>query len=43
LHVNNDLLHDILVGLPDWSLVDVHSGLTMLGTRDPRSKNWFQA
>ena len=42
LHVNNDLLHDILVGLPDWSLVDVHSGLTMLGTRDPRSKNWFQ-
>ena len=42
LHVNNDLLHDILVGLPDWSLVDVHSGLTMLGTRDPRSKTWFQ-
>ena len=43
LHVNNDLLHDLLVGMPDCSLLDVHSGLTMLGTRDPRSKHWFQA
>jgi hypothetical protein len=42
LHVNNDLFRELLVGLPDWRLVDVHSGLVMLGTRDPRSKNWFQ-
>ncbi len=34
---NNWLFVDILKGQSDWSLVDVHSGLYMLGTRDPRS------
>jgi hypothetical protein len=36
---NNALFVDILKGLAGWSLVDVHSGLYMLGTRDPRSEN----
>jgi hypothetical protein len=42
LSANNGLFRDILAGMPDCSLLDVHSGLYMLGTRDPRSKNWFQ-
>jgi hypothetical protein len=42
LFKNNSLFADILVGMPDWSVLDVHSGLYMLGTRDPRSKNWFE-
>jgi len=36
---NNALFVDILKGVSGWSLVDVHSGLYMLGTRDPRSEN----
>jgi hypothetical protein len=36
---NNALFVDILKGQAGWSLVDVHSGLYMLGTRDPRSEN----
>ncbi len=36
---NNNLFVNVLKGLPAWSLVDVHSGLYLLGTRDPRSDN----
>jgi hypothetical protein len=36
---NNALFVDILKGQSDWSLLDVHSGLYMLGTRDPRSEH----
>jgi hypothetical protein len=39
IYTNNALFVDILKGLSGWSLVDVHSGLYMLGTRDPRSEN----
>jgi hypothetical protein len=40
LYLNNSLLVDLLGGLDDWSLVDVHSGVYMLGTRDPKSSSW---
>jgi hypothetical protein len=40
LYLNNSLLVEILKGLGGWSLVDVHSGVYMLGTRDPRSNSW---
>ncbi|MBI1406020.1 MAG: hypothetical protein GC145_07840 [Caulobacter sp.] len=38
--INNGLFAEIRQGLPDWSLLDVHSGLYLLGTRLPESKNW---
>jgi hypothetical protein len=34
---NNALFVEILKGQAGWSLLDVHSGLYLLGTRDPRS------
>lgn len=40
LYENNQLLVDLLNGLGDWCLVDVHSGVYMLGTRDPQSNTW---
>jgi hypothetical protein len=40
LYLNNDRLADILTGLEGWSLVDVHSGVYMLGTRHPHSHTW---
>jgi hypothetical protein len=33
LYENNDLFSELRRGRSDWSLVDVHSGLYMLGTR----------
>jgi hypothetical protein len=33
LYENNALLAEVRRGRPDWSMVDVHSGLYMLGTR----------
>lgn len=41
IFANTGLMADLLKGLPDWDLLDVHSGLYMLGTRDPASKNYF--
>lgn len=41
LYVNNDLFVDVLKGLDGWSLIDVHSGLYMLGTRYGASDHWF--
>lgn len=40
LYINNQRLVELLHGLDDWSLVDVHSGVYMLGTRDPHSSTW---
>ena len=41
LFANNATMETLLAGLTDWSMIDLHSGLYMLGTRDPRSKQWF--
>lgn len=41
LYDNNALMESLLKGLADWSMLDVHSGLYMLGTRDPASNNWL--
>lgn len=38
---NNALLAELVDALPDWSLLDAHSGVYMLGTRDPRSDGWL--
>jgi hypothetical protein len=40
LYLNNRLFVDLLSGLDDWCLVDVHSGVYMLGTRDAKSRSW---
>lgn len=40
IYVNNNLFVEILNFAADWSFIDVHSGIYMLGTRDPRSTNW---
>lgn len=37
LYENNALLVELVEGLDDWCLADVHSGIYMLGTRDPRA------
>ncbi|MDX1460840.1 MAG: hypothetical protein R3348_07270 [Xanthomonadales bacterium] len=37
IYENNALMVELVSGLDHWSLSDVHSGLYMLGTRDPRS------
>ena len=40
IYENNALLADIHCGHADWSLIDVHSGVYMLGTRHPHSDTW---
>lgn len=40
LAVNNELLTDLLAA-PTDCLLDIHSGVYMLGTRDPRSDGWI--
>jgi hypothetical protein len=40
LYLNNNLFVEILRGLDGWSMVDVHSGVYILGTRDPHSNSW---
>ena len=42
LYENNALFADIHLGHPDWHLIDVHSGIYLLGTRLPESKNWVE-
>jgi hypothetical protein len=37
---NNALFAELCKQLPGWSLIDVHSGLYMLGTRHPHSGTW---
>jgi hypothetical protein len=41
IQIINGQFAEIRQGLDDWSLIDVHSGLYMLGTRLPESKNWY--
>ena len=40
IYLNSALMAELLVGRPGWSMIDVHSGLYMLGTRYPLSKGW---
>ncbi|MBU3888565.1 hypothetical protein [Methylosinus sp. KRF6] len=40
IYADNGLFHELCAQRPDWSLIDVHSGLYMLGTRDRRSAEW---
>lgn len=40
LYINNALLTELCDRRNDWCLLDVHSGVYMLGTHDPRSANW---
>jgi hypothetical protein len=39
LFINNALLTELCIMRDDWCLLDVHSGVYMLGTRDPKSAN----
>lgn len=40
LYINNALLTDLCRMRDDWCLLDVHSGIYMLGTRHPLSAKW---
>lgn len=40
IYENNALMAELLLGRSGWSMIDVHSGLYMLGTRYPQSKAW---
>ncbi|MCR6628336.1 MAG: hypothetical protein NVV67_19490 [Pseudoxanthomonas sp.] len=40
LYLNNNIFAEIRDKFEDWSILDVHSGLYMLGTRAPQSANW---
>lgn len=42
IFANTGLMADLRKGRDDWDLLDVHSGLYMLGTRDPASATYFQ-
>ena len=41
VYENNELFAEVQKGKVAWSLIDVHSGLYMLGTRFAPSKQWF--
>jgi len=41
IYENNKLVTELCKQKSGWSLVDVHSGVYMLGTRDPHSANWI--
>lgn len=43
VYENNALFAELLKGVDGWGLVDVHSGLYMLGTRLEQSDKWFDA
>jgi hypothetical protein len=40
IYLNNALMADLVVGRNGWSMIDVHSGIYMLGTRYPLSSQW---
>jgi hypothetical protein len=40
LYENNAFMAELLRGHRDWSMLDLHSGLYLLGTRDLRSAQW---
>lgn len=41
IYENNKLFEELHRGQPGWNLLDVHSGLYMLGTRLAESDGWF--
>jgi hypothetical protein len=41
LYENNATMEELIKGLSDWSMLDVHSGLYLLGTRYPHSNQWL--
>lgn len=40
LYENNALFEELCRQLPDWSMLDVHSGVYLLGTRHEQSGSW---
>lgn len=38
---SNGLMKELVAGKLDWSLIDIHTGVYMLGTRDAASKGWL--
>lgn len=42
IYANTGLMAELRKGREDWDLLDVHSGLYMLGTRDPASATYFR-
>lgn len=40
LYENNALMAGLLKGRDDWSMIDLHTGLYLLGTRFPLSSKW---
>jgi hypothetical protein len=40
IYEDNGLFRELCRQRDDWCLIDVHSGIYMLGTRDPRSSAW---
>lgn len=40
LYLNNSLFSELVASRDDWCLLDVHSGIYMLGTRHLGSDNW---
>jgi len=40
IYENNDLMTEILKDQSDWSLLDVHSALYLIGTKHPHSDQW---
>lgn len=41
LYLNNALFVELVNDLPDACVLDIHSGIYLLGTRDPQSDGWF--
>ncbi len=39
---DNGTMQELIVGMADCSMVDMHSGMYMLGSRDPKSDSYFQ-
>lgn len=40
IYADNGLFGELCSQQPGWCLLDVHSGIYMLGTRDPQSNSW---
>ena len=40
IYADNGLFGELCAQRSDWCMTDVHSGIYMLGTRDPRSNAW---
>ena len=42
IFVDNAIFYQLKLGIADWNVLDVHSGLYMLGTGLPESDTWFK-